>query len=150
MPSPKTNSKSLNTEYSIIITQYMTSDKHLTDTTHCRKGCLLHNSTPHERTIGTQNMTAKGIRNTTDNILVHIQTLLKHLKVFKFKKNFRLDLTKRLKTSRLKTESLFLIRKTCIWLRCVTYVYKFYFLVRQTSELNKDFYLIRNVLLHYI
>ena len=53
----------------------MTGDIHLTGTTHCWKGCLLHNSTPHERKICTQNMTAKGARNTTDNILVHIQTL---------------------------------------------------------------------------
>ena len=75
MPNPKTNSESLNREYSIIITQYMTSDIHLTGTTHCRKGCLLHNNTLHERKIGKQNMTAKGTRNTTDNILVHIQTL---------------------------------------------------------------------------
>ena len=41
----------------------MTSDIHLTDTKHCRKGCLLHNSTPRERNIGTQNMTAKGTCN---------------------------------------------------------------------------------------
>ena len=67
MPNPKTNCQSLNREYSIIITQYMTSDIHLTGTTHCRKGCLLHNSTPHERKISTQNMTAKGTSNTTDN-----------------------------------------------------------------------------------
>ena len=74
MPNPKTNSKSLATEYSIIITQYMTSDIHLTGTTHCRKGCFLHNSTPNGRKVGTQNMTAKGTWITTDNVLVHIQT----------------------------------------------------------------------------
>ena len=53
-------------------TEDLTTDS---DSTHCRKGCLLHNSTPHERKIGTQNMTAKGTRNATDNILVPIQTL---------------------------------------------------------------------------
>ena len=75
MPHPKTNSKSLDAEYLVIITQYTTCEIHLTDTTHCRKGCLLHSTIPHERKIGTQDMTAKGTRNTTENILVHIQTL---------------------------------------------------------------------------
>ena len=76
MPNPKTNFESLNTEYLIIITQYMTSDIHLTGTTHCPERVFTtHNSTPHERKFGKQNMTAKGTRNTTDNILVDIETL---------------------------------------------------------------------------
>ena len=51
----------------------MTSDIHLTGTTHCPERVFTtHNSTPHERKIGTQNMTAKGIRNATQNILINI------------------------------------------------------------------------------
>ena len=53
----------------------MTSDIQLNGASNCRKGCLLHNRTPHERKIGTQNITAKGTRNTTDNTLVHIEVL---------------------------------------------------------------------------
>ena len=52
----------------------MTCDIHLTDTTHCPERVLTtHNSTPHERKIDTENMTAKGTRNSTLNILVNIQ-----------------------------------------------------------------------------
>ena len=73
---PKTNSQSSNTEYLTIITQYMTSDIHLTDTTHCPEMVFTtHNSTPHERKIGKENMTPKGTRNTTQNILSNIQPL---------------------------------------------------------------------------
>ena len=61
---PKTNSKSINTDY-VIITQYMTSGIHLKDTTHCPKRLFTtHNYTLHERKIDKENMTAKGTRNT--------------------------------------------------------------------------------------
>ena len=54
----------------------MTCDIHLTDTTHCRERVFTtHNSTPHERKIGTENMPAKGTRNSTLNIIVNIQPL---------------------------------------------------------------------------
>ena len=42
----------------------MTSDIHLTDTTHCPERVFTtHNKMQQERKIGTQNMTAKGKRN---------------------------------------------------------------------------------------
>ena len=54
----------------------MISDVHLTGTTHCPERVFTtHNSTPHERKLSTQNMTAKGTRNMIDNILVDIETL---------------------------------------------------------------------------
>ena len=54
----------------------MTCDIHLTDPTHFPERVLTtHNSTPHERKIGTDNMTAKGTRNSTLNILVNIKPL---------------------------------------------------------------------------
>ena len=54
----------------------MISDIHLTGTTHCPERVFTtHNSTPHERKISTQNMTAKGTCNMIDNILVDIETL---------------------------------------------------------------------------
>ena len=54
----------------------MTCDIHLTDTTHCPERVFnTHNSTPHERKIGTENMTAEGTRNSTLNILFNIQPL---------------------------------------------------------------------------
>ena len=47
----------------------MTCDIHLTDTAHCPERVFTtHNSTPHERKIGTENMTTKGTRNSTLNI----------------------------------------------------------------------------------
>jgi len=47
----------------------MTCDIHLTDTTHCPERVFTtHNSTPHERKIDTENMTAKGTRNSKLNI----------------------------------------------------------------------------------
>jgi len=47
----------------------MICDIHLTDTTHCPERVFTtHNSTPHERKIGTENTTAKGTRNSTLNI----------------------------------------------------------------------------------
>ena len=54
----------------------MTCDIHLTDKTHCPERVFTtHNSTPHERKICTENMTAKITRNSTQNILVKIQPL---------------------------------------------------------------------------
>ena len=54
----------------------MNCDIHLTDTTHCPERMFTtHNSIPHERKIGTENMTAKGTRNSTLNMLVNIQPL---------------------------------------------------------------------------
>ena len=54
----------------------MISDVHLTGTTHCPERVFTtHNSTPHERKISTQNLTAKGTRNMIDNILGDIETL---------------------------------------------------------------------------
>ena len=54
----------------------MTCDINLTDTTHCPERVFItHNSTPHERKIGTENMTAKGTRNSTLNTLDSIQPL---------------------------------------------------------------------------
>ena len=54
----------------------MTCDIHFTDTTHCPERVFtIPNSTPHERKIGTENMTAKGTRNSTLNILVNMQPL---------------------------------------------------------------------------
>ena len=54
----------------------MTCDIHLTDTTHCPERLFAtHNSTPYERKIDTESMTAKGTRNSTLNILVNIQLL---------------------------------------------------------------------------
>ena len=54
----------------------MTCDIHLTDTTYCPERVLnTHNSTPHERKIETENMTAKGTRTSTLNILDNIQPL---------------------------------------------------------------------------
>ena len=48
----------------------------MTDTTHCPERVFsTHNSTPHERKIDTENLTAKGTRNSTINILVNIQPL---------------------------------------------------------------------------
>ena len=54
----------------------MNCDIHLTDTTHCPERVFTtHNSTPHERKIDTENMTAKGTHNSTLNMLVNIQPL---------------------------------------------------------------------------
>jgi len=54
----------------------MTCDIHFTDTTHCPERVFTtHNSTPHGRKIGKENMTAKGTRNSELNILVNIQIL---------------------------------------------------------------------------
>ena len=76
LPTEEGQLRSLNTEYLIIITQYMTCDIHLTDTTHCPERVFTtHNSTPHERKVDTEDMTAKGTRNSTLNILVTIQPL---------------------------------------------------------------------------
>ena len=70
------NSYSYWIQTSLIITQYMTCDIHLTDTTHCPERVFTtHNSTPHERKIGPENMKPKGTRNSTLNILVNIQPL---------------------------------------------------------------------------
>jgi len=47
----------------------MACDIHLIDTTHCPERVFTtHNSTPHERKIDTENMTAKGTRNSKLNI----------------------------------------------------------------------------------
>ena len=65
----KISSRSLNTEY-IKITQYMRSDIHLTGATHCMERVFAtHNINPHYRKSGSQNMTAKGKRNTIERIL---------------------------------------------------------------------------------
>ena len=54
----------------------MTCDIHLTDTKRCSERVFTtHNSTLHERKIDTENMTAKGTRNLTLNMLVNIQPL---------------------------------------------------------------------------
>ena len=54
----------------------MTCDIHLTDTTHCPERVFTaHNSTPHERKVDTENMTAKGTRTSTLNILGNIRPL---------------------------------------------------------------------------
>ena len=54
----------------------MTSDMHLTDTSHCLERVFTTpNSTPNERKISTENMTAKGTRNSTLNMLVNIQPI---------------------------------------------------------------------------
>ena len=54
----------------------MIYDIHFTDTTHCPERVFAtHNSTPIERKIGTENMTAKGTRNSTLNLLVNTQPL---------------------------------------------------------------------------
>ena len=54
----------------------MTCDIHLTHTTHCPEWVFtIYNSTPHERKIGKENITAKGTRNSTLNILVNIEPL---------------------------------------------------------------------------
>ena len=64
----------------------MISDVHLTGTTHCPERVFTtHNSTPHERKISTQNMTVKGTRNMTDNILVDIETLRYSIEASKIK-----------------------------------------------------------------
>ena len=64
----------------------MISGIHLTGTTHCpERAFTTHNSTPHERKISTQNMTAKGTRNMIDNILVDIETLRYTIPPFKTK-----------------------------------------------------------------
>ena len=61
----------------------MISDIHLTGTTHCPgRVFTTHNSTPHERKISTQNMTAKGTRNMIDNILVDIETLRYNIAIY--------------------------------------------------------------------
>ena len=60
----------------MIVTQHMTYDIHLTDTTHCPERVLTtHNTTPHERKICTDNMTTKGTRNSTQNVLDNIKPL---------------------------------------------------------------------------
>ena len=54
----------------------MTCDIHLTDTTHCPERVVTtHNSTPHDRKVDTENMTAKGTRTSTLNILDNIRPL---------------------------------------------------------------------------
>ena len=59
------------------------------NTTHCpEKLFTTHNSTAHERKIGTENMIAKGTRNSTQNILVNMQPL-RYTFLATFKKNFK-------------------------------------------------------------
>ena len=54
----------------------MTCDIHLTDTTHCPERVFTtHNSTPHKRKIDIDNVTAKGTRTSTLNILENIRPL---------------------------------------------------------------------------
>jgi len=53
----------------------MTCDIHLTDTTHCPERVFTTHNTPHERKIDTENMTAKGTRTSTLNILDNIRPL---------------------------------------------------------------------------
>ena len=54
----------------------MTCDILLTDTTHCPERVFTtDNSTPHKRKMGTDNVTAKGTRNSTLHILANIQPL---------------------------------------------------------------------------
>ena len=58
------------------LTQYMTCDIRLTDTTHCPERVFTtHNSTSHGRTNGIENMRAKGTRNSTLNVIVNMQPL---------------------------------------------------------------------------